>query len=129
VTTTPATTTATLWRAILAAPLDAAPKLALCDHLEETGRDPDLLAGLRYCVVHSRWPSEGQIRYKPAWSWYEHIHYHPERLAHLLPKEVWRKISGQSKGLNFCGFGAADARSPETAVRRLGRAVRQLGVG
>jgi uncharacterized protein (TIGR02996 family) len=51
------TTFDALWRHVLAAPADDAPKLIAADYLDERGERPFLALGLRWCVANGRWPA------------------------------------------------------------------------
>ena len=106
-------------------PADAAPKLVLADAVEERGGDPDLVLGLRWCAAQGKWPARWrrEWRFDPA----DAKHFRVGLEARIEPVP-WRRLFyiftpsrlGQSTGHH--------AHRCVTLVRRLGRALRELGV-
>jgi uncharacterized protein (TIGR02996 family) len=78
-----------LWRAVVANPADAAPKLILADWLQERGAEADLERGLRWCAANGKWPARFGVFDKDQWEFFWSPK--PDR-RHTLPRDVWRAI-------------------------------------
>lgn len=119
-----------LWDDVLNNPMDAAPKLALSDWLEERGKDQAMVVGLRYCARYKKWPAKGLGTFfsdRERWRWLYrdgiagsdlNKSSEPSRLA----KKLWIEINGHSVDYWSLVF----AERPETLIRRLGKALIKL---
>jgi uncharacterized protein (TIGR02996 family) len=126
--TTTTTDRAALWAGVLAAPHDAAPKLAMCDFLEESGQDPDLLAGLKWCLAHDKWPHDDTKTSWGTWAWYPDSTDRDDVGDSMVPAKTWEEIREMAPQ-KPTGFMGAESIHVNVLVRRLGRAVRALGEG
>lgn len=109
--------------AVLAAPDDAAPKLALADCAEEGG-DAALAAGLRWCVANGKWPQDEMDTQYRSWAWYDD-HESPELAAgrFYLPNRLWERVEKTTPAstLKRYIFRGCEAVDPFVIVRRLGK--------
>lgn len=131
-----------LWASVVAAPLDAAPKLVLADWLQERDLDPDLERGLRWCAEKGKWPArespDSYSRFVIDTYWHRpYFSYLEQQLKNaIIPIDIARKMAslgsdiatggGNGVGISAKGIQTMMAVRPETLVRRVGRALARL---
>ena len=125
-----------LWAAVVANPLDRAPKDALADWLDEFGAgraDADLSRGLRWCAKYGKWPGPtahrpelgiDAHRWIPAWAVFG-AESHPSAFLEPRMWDVVKDMPVRRAG-RFKRFNASVCDLP-TLIRRLGRALVALG--
>lgn len=89
------------WKLIEEEPKDPLHKLALADFYEESGEEPELVAGLRWCAERGKYPIEPNygVNYTPWYTWYHQSTSCSEEnklpgnifddLIHLPPTQRW----------------------------------------